>query len=442
MWFLLILLLAVNACAAPQWFTTGKHNRYNTEFYFVGVGSGKTNTEAQDEALANIARQIEVLVESEITTIVQAREVNDRENIESDYRSATRTISNAQLQGVRPVESTVENGIHYVICVLDKEKYAETITQDLERRAEAMRILLSNSRGLIADGKVFEGLEILTSAVEEAAELHAKSILFTSVTGRKYQLNDIIPGASIYSEVRRLLGKIRMEKISGDNQVGTVGLALPEPLMIKVSYLNDDGQIIPMPNVRLIARLDGDPNPLKSQTEGNGIAQFSVFGAGSGVNTITITLDMSRIPRAFVKDLTQHQVNFNYTMSGQSEHSLQVAVEVRDANGNRSADAENIVKKAVQYAGGTINDDAPFVLYGQIGSPDFSKINGLAGEQVIAKVELTILIKDRLNGNSLGQISVIATGMDSKSEMKASEVAINRLMINRSDMAKLLAKAR
>jgi hypothetical protein len=69
---ILVLLFSFNLLAQPSWYKTQTHPKYPKEFYILGIGASvgeDTRETAKQNAVADVASQIRVQVQSEITSL-------------------------------------------------------------------------------------------------------------------------------------------------------------------------------------------------------------------------------------------------------------------------------------------------------------------------------------------------------------------------------------
>lgn len=424
--------------AAPEWYTSGSHPRYVQEFYFVGVGSGDSYDAAIEQASAQISRQIEVKVEAESNNVVSSYTEDDREHIRSQYESVSRSFTENTLRSAEVSEKAIAGDIHYVLITIDKSKYVTSLKADLDGRRSEIEGQYSDSEALLEEGRFIQVLQNMIDTGDAATKLHARALIYTSISGKPYLSDEIISGPAILSKCRKLIGKIRLEKISGSGQTGQSGKLLPEPIVVKASLKQKDGAI-PLKNLRLALKDEDNKVLERLHTDDQGVAKFWIYAVGEDKGKVTAGIDLLWIHDIFRKDFRDIQAAFKYDIT--SIPPMKFTVHVEDEQGVRLEQAEDIVSKSVQAAGHHVSDDAPFMLVGRVIVTDVRQVDGLDGTQHLVKTELTLFIKDKKSGERVGSIVLAGKGMDKASEKTALNKSYKKLKISKNDMTKALAAA-
>lgn len=431
---------ACSTAGPPAWFLKGSHPRYQMEFYFVGAGSGGSFEAAQQQALSEIARQIEVKIESRMENIVSSYAEDDREHISAELKSVSKTFAEASLKGVQVAEKAVENNTYYVLCVVDKDNYLAGLLQELDLQAKTLRKFYENSESLIKDGKVFPAIETLMETTDLATEFYAGAELYTSLSRKPYSTDDIISGPALLLKVRETLGKIRLEKVSGDGQSNKSGNLLAKPLVVKVGCEVNRGEIIPMPGVKLCLKDEENRIIERAHSDEEGVGEFWIYAVGENRVKTRITLDLRHLPIVFKRDLRELSAVFTYTVV--STAPLTFRVRIYDKKGvNRLPTVENTVAKSVEKAGHHVSDDAPFLLSGNVELVESHKVDGVSGPQYLAKTELTLFMQLGASGENVGSMTITSEGLDKNSEKSAVKKSYKRLKVSRREMSKMLASA-
>ncbi len=431
-----LLLTAASRAAPPDWFVSGQHPGYQTEFYFVGVGSGDSYEAAARQASAQIARQIEVRIESESAGFISSYADDDRETIRSQYESITRSFSNASLQNAEISEKAVADNTYYVLMTIDKEKYAAGLRVELDRMRSEINRQYKNAELLIDEGKILPAFQTLIETGDAAAEFHARSVLYASITGSPYLTDDIISAPALLTEVRKLIGRISLEKISGDRQTAQNGRLLTEPLTVK-AVIRRDTAAIPLTGLRLALKDEDNRLVERQHTDNHGLARFWVYAAGEERGKVTVGIDPGRIPAVLKRDFGEVQTTFHYNITAIAPMTF--TVRVRDKEGKRLKSVEDIVSKSVQQAGHHVSDEAVFMLSGVVSQVDAQQVEALDGRKYLVKSELVLFISDKQSGEKVGSLTIKGTGMHSESERKALEESYGKLKPSRKELTRALS---
>jgi hypothetical protein len=149
---------------------------------------------------------------------------------------------------------------------------------------------------------------------------------------------------------------------SGDNQTGTVGSVLPQPLVVRVSDANDN----PIPNLTIqwTAEGGGSVSAPSSVTDANGLASVTrTLGEAAGTQTTVADAgQLAGSPVTFTHTATPGSAAGITKFAGDNQRGLPGAqlaqpliVEVRDGQGNLIPDRD--VTWAVGIGGGSVNPE-------------------------------------------------------------------------------------
>ena len=411
---------------------------YQPEFYFVGMGAGDSFEVATGKALTELTRQVEVRIEAESKGVINSYEFEDREVIESEYESVTKAVSKASLKGAQVVEKAEVNGQKYVLMVIDKDNYISGLHVELDRMRVEIQKQYNDADELLNDGKVLQSFQALIETSDAAAQFHAKATLYTSLSGKSYLTEDIISGPAILSEIRKLIGKVMLEKITGDRQATQNGSLLPEPLVVQ-AVIKRTGAEIPVKNLRLALKSDDKKVIEKSYTDDEGIARFWIRAFGDVKGKVYIEVDLQRIPAILKRDFRGVQVNFRYDVI--PIPPMRFTVQVRDQTGKRVSHVEDKVAVSIQDAGHHVSDDAPFLISGTLIEGETQQIDGFDGVQYLVDSELTLFIQEKSSGEKIGTIQVTGKGMDKNSEETALNNSYKRMKVPKKEFIRTLSDA-
>ncbi|MCF7810025.1 LPP20 family lipoprotein [bacterium] len=435
---ILLWLTASSQAAPPGWFTSGTHPRYQTEFYFVGVGSGENYDAAIEAASEQIARQIEVTIENEITNVVSSHAVDDKETITSEYKSIGKSYAKASLKGAEVSEKVTSGNTYYALVTIEKDKYATGLLVELDRMHSELQKQYQDSEEMLDSGKIIPAIKVLMETGDTAAQFETRAILYSSITGKQYNTDDVTSSAAILSQIHKIISRIKIEKTSGDNQTAMNGRLLPEPLSVRV-FMKQKGDAIPLSDLQLCLD-DIDGNKLEQQnTDSEGYVSFWHNAVGDDKGKATIAFDLKMIPAMFKRDFKTIQTTFRYNIS--PTPSMTFSVHVMDEEGAPVEDIEQIVSGSVQKAGHHINENGDFLLSGKVILTDSKMVDGIDGAQYLVSVKLPLSITEKKSGDRIGSIDLTGKGMDKKSEKGAKEKAYKKLNVPKREFQKTLANA-
>lgn len=429
------LLVGCVVAGPPAWFTTNEHDWVDPMTHIIGVGSGSSYDAAQEKAGADLAGQIEIKIEAESQTFIESYIVDDREQIVETFKSATKSFTSVSIRGAQVVDKAQDGKDHYVMLAISKDDFLRDLKGELDQKRSVIQKIRDDSKEMLDDGKVFEALELLMTTDDLVAGLIARASLYNAFSPVPYGV-EAISGPAILSEVRKVLGKIKLEKVSGDEQLGKNGSLLAEPLVVRVYYGKNE---IVMPDVRLRLKDEDRQTGERLYTDNDGKAEFWVEALGSKNGKASISLDPRKIPPVFKRDLSDLEVIFDFDISETTP--LSFTINITDEKGDRIEKAESTIAKSVTRLGHHINEDAPFWLTGKMIPIEANEIDGFDGKMYQAKTELDLFLKVKASNESVGSISITADGLDKKSGKEAIEKSYKMLKIGKKQMAKLLADA-
>jgi len=436
---LLALALAGNLMAAPpEWFVSGKHKKYQTEWYLIGTGSAPTAAGAVQKGMERIAEQIETSIQAQTVSVIQSYMEDDQEHITQLFQQSAESVTKATLRGVETVEQANDGGTYYAYCVLEKERVVKGLKFDLDQLSAVIADLYEQSDKLINSGNIFAALETYMASDESATEFYTKAGLYNVFSSTPYPTKGIKTGAAIIGEVRAILKNIKMERGAGDKQSVKLGSLMPEPLTVKVTYEKSRNDVIPMANVRMRLR-DHNEKPVDRQyTDDDGLVEFYA-SALDQKGRYTVGIDLSRVPRTFQNDVKDLTISFRYEIVTTAPMAFRVIVV--DEKSKPVPDVQTIVAKSVSATGNSVSDGAPFELYGRMSLVEDHQIEGFDGPIFQAKTELSLQMRVAKSGEALGSITVTAIGQDKKNQKAAIDKSYKKLKVDKGDMARLLADA-
>ena len=102
--FILSILFCVTLSVSqiPQWFSTHTHAKYPNAEYILGIGTGGGSTGAEaakKAALADIVSQLRVQIQSEMKSMTESYQMNNDEQIYSDFKRQSRTVVSDEIKG-------------------------------------------------------------------------------------------------------------------------------------------------------------------------------------------------------------------------------------------------------------------------------------------------------------------------------------------------------
>ncbi len=236
----------------PTWIKNRKHPRYPEQLYILGIGAAKKTKnkledirKANDEAFADIVKQIRVTVTSR--SIVEQMEVISGKKAEAMERTSAelQITSELKIGGLKIVETYFDDDddIYYSLAVLERETAGKELKDKLNQYHSAYSKNLELAKNNISNGNFYQALLNLSEAYRNIPLYNEILPLFRFITrplaevsvGDEWRVSDALLTSEIKSIAQGLLSKIKVEKVSGEEQEIEFNQAL-KPLMLKVTY--------------------------------------------------------------------------------------------------------------------------------------------------------------------------------------------------------------
>ncbi|MFH1214798.1 MAG: LPP20 family lipoprotein [Candidatus Neomarinimicrobiota bacterium] len=441
MLILMGLILSSAGAQVPDWFKTNQHKKYPAARYFLGVAVATDKTEAIELARADVAKQIQVRIESELETVESEFKDNDKNFIKSETTSRTKSAVSETISGIEVAEVKEVKGKVYVLAVLNKEKYLSGLEVQMEDILTRSEQLVTAARGMVADGRILNALNNFIDAQNTIPDFYTKSALYTALSGRKYPNIDQFTGPGIVAEVREILAHIELQALAGNNQQAVTGKNLPGAIKVKVVYAKD-GQTIGVAGFPVVAKYaSGDPIA-KRETGADGMTEFMCVATPTDnlgkTGTIKIALELTKIPEQFRDAMTRSEVLINYTLIASN---LAFAVDVRDKSGKPQTVITDELVRLIAENGYTHSANAPIIVQGTLVINSQKEIPSPAGTQYLVEAQLQLRLVERQGSAVLAALDVNAKGLDSQSAEGASAKAARNIKIPTNKFAAFLQSA-
>jgi hypothetical protein len=247
---LILFSLEIFSGEKPAWITTKKHPRYPERLYILGVGAAKKTKnkiediqKANSDAFADIAKQIRVTVVSK--SVVEQLEVITGKKAESVERASAnlQVTSEITITGLKIVEVYFDDDddIYYSLAVLERETAGADLRDKLKQYFNLYQKNLELGKKNIAEGNFYQALLNFSEAYKNAPLYNDLLPLYRFITrpleeiSGEWRLSDAILISDIKSFVQDVFSKLKVEKISGEEQDVLFNQPL-NPLVLKVTY--------------------------------------------------------------------------------------------------------------------------------------------------------------------------------------------------------------
>ncbi len=292
----------------PIWVEKGKTSRYPEQFYLIGIGlttsSGnpeEDRSRADNNARSELAKQIQVSVEQQITDIEQEIEkTGKRGKITTEQVSRMKVESSSSvnliLRGLAIAERWHDprEKSHYSLAVLNRSEASSRLRAEIKKLKADAQTLISYGQGYEVRGGYILALKSYLKAIGKLVKASTRQLILEVVkeemeTARPRELGPLTT-TKIESTMERIIAHLKIYPYSGENQKGEIEKPLPEPLVARVSY--DDGvKQVPVKNVSVLFSFQKGKGSLEpsTKTDPDGLASTKVYkieSTGEAINTI------------------------------------------------------------------------------------------------------------------------------------------------------------
>lgn len=440
---LVVVFLFSYTLSQPNWYKTQTHPKYPKEFYILGIGAavGQDAREtARQNAIADVASQIRVQVQSEITSLEKERIINRESDYYSEFQQKSKTIVDEVLTGCEVVEMDFDrkNKIWYALAVLDKQRYLSSLEDEIDNSWLQIKKLYEDAKAFLNAGKVLQAVQNLKDAQQKIYDIYSRQVLYNALSRIPYKPEIELTAGGIESEIRDIISRIKIEKVSGDNQVGKVGEELLEPFVVRVFYQGNTQ--VPIPNANVIFAYKNGESIERLITDEQGIASVRAIAVGKRVNKVTATFSIPGLPSEYARLLSQIRVEFSYTTSATATPT--VSVSLKGAKEDKLIfDVLKKLTQAIEKNGYKVEDESRFVVGGDVTSRVVSSVQGVGGTLYTVEAELNLFLKDSDNGQIVGSMNVKSRAVG-KSEKEAYEKALRGIKFSNKDLVEMLSNAR
>ncbi|MFA5832173.1 MAG: LPP20 family lipoprotein [Bacteroidota bacterium] len=419
----------------PNWYSTHTHPKYPTAQFIIGVGTGGSNSAgidaAKKSAMADIASQLRIQVQSEMKEFTQNLSVNDDEQVYSDFKRQSRTVVSDEITGADVIETVVDeqSATTYALVVLNREKYSGSLRAELENGWKQASDLRAAGNDFFAKGKLIEAIQSINQIKQIIAPLLAKQILHNAAAAAPFTFPSVFNPAALQGDIRTFLANVKMEKKSGDNQKGKIGEKFSTSFIVTVKANGVACSGI------TVAFLIDEKNKLgESITDEKGDASFStIVRSGNGIKA---KIALPGLGREFEQNINSSAVVFSWNAQA-SDKAFSITVNAK--NKKLAESVQSKLSSAITQIGYKVVTMSNNTLSIEVTSGVPGKIEGMAGTLYNITLEATVHRKDNASNSIIGSATFSAKGVGS-SEDEAMIKAASALKIEQAALSELLQK--
>ena len=431
----LVFFTACGLIAQPKWFGE-ELSAYPTSGYFIGEGVGSDYSEALANAQTEIASQIRVGIESQLTLSISEVSDNDKSELRESFDSEIKTSINETIQGIVIVKKEKKKQQYYVAAALDKEKYLAGLRVEIDQLWNQINRLITDARGFENNGKLFSALDNYSDAMPYISPFYVKKSFYDSLSDIPYMIAEFITVDGIISEIRKLINKIDLKIVEGNNQTGRSASFLQKPIIIEAKFGKKDYPISSLP--LKIEYDDGSTDKIITDESGRSAVWAMAFCGDANKGKVQIQLDHYKFPSVYKKYFVNVNTQSKYNCTEKMPISFSVYVE--DEEKNRLEKVEQKLTKSLEKIGYTVFNDAELALNGSVSVIEENEIQGKSGPMVQLKAELSLLMILKSTNETVGSFTSNFVGLG-KNKNKSLEKAYNKMKIKDKDLTKALSSS-
>ncbi len=355
--FLLIGLLATLLVAQknrPDWI----ENRPLIKGYYIGIGFASKvanptdyHKVAMDNALSNLASEIQINISSE--TVQQVMEKAGI--LQDEFKSYVQSSTKAELEGYELVDKWENEREYWVYYRLSKEKY-QALRNARLAKAKALAIdMVKRAKSAESTGQIDKALLFYFQALPPIEKFIGEPLQAEIDGQRVFLFNEI------YSSLQRILSEIKLQALNPELK-GKLGQPLDQPLQVKALRQNQPVQNLPV----VFGFVRGAGDLIKEAfTNAQGIAQSRVLRINSTDNLQIVNaevaieksvrqLDQSLILKGVINTLVRPSTRFMIKVSG-----LTAYIETQETNLGKPVEIKQLepaLKNVLSSNGFTFSD--------------------------------------------------------------------------------------
>ncbi|HEY6952998.1 MAG TPA: LPP20 family lipoprotein [Bacteroidota bacterium] len=425
----------------PEWYSTHKNPRYPAELYILGVcaGNGARAIEAATKAAQmDVVSQIRVQIQAQVRNVSESFQFDKDEQIVSDFRSNIRTAVSDEIAGMETVETVTDNasGTAYAFVVLDRDKYCESIRNEMDAGWKQATDLRTASTSYARKGRLNDAVQNLLESRKVIAPLLTKQALYNSVSNSPYKPAASFGPTTISSDIRSLLSNVTLEKIGGDKQRGKIGRKFADPFVVRVSF-NVDSSAVPVVGATVVFETSDGITVGDATTDERGLASLSTTVRAMKGNGIRARLSLQNAGREFEQNLLSSAVNFTWKAES-PDVSFMLTIDASSTKA--SANLRNAFTSAITQVGYKVVKSSRFVLQIEAETGQSTKVEGMSGTMYSVDASVSATLVDKESNTTLGSAKFSGKGL-ARSESEALQKAVANVKIGQNDISDLLEKA-
>ncbi len=281
----------------------GLPNRPSRPGYYQGLGvvdagkdQGGEERNAENDSRSQVIRAISSEIKSSVTSAMSESTKNGKTDYEENFNSVTESFSQETLKNlVVEFYTDKKSKKRYAYCEIAIDEVNRQFAERLKKAVNVAKTYYMSAKTSEANGDYFLAVTQYLAGAKEVvvAEAINKEPIEGDIDGSG---KSVSVRATFDSQLKNILGKMRIEVVSGDAQKAVKGEPLGQPLVARL-ICDFSGTAVPVKNAVLVTA-SVDPTVVKAdenaQTDGSGNASFSIHSVDnvnpSGINKIRVGL--------------------------------------------------------------------------------------------------------------------------------------------------------
>jgi len=431
-----LVISSVLVSAEPAWFLDQSKAGYNLSNYILGTGKATGYDAAIGDAQRQISEQLRVNVKSVFVITEKETARTNTQIIEKHLNARIQTTVEEVLDGVQVVEGVNEGGFAYVLAVLDKRKFAELLSQSLDRLGRDMKALDKTAFSFREQLHIELALQNYISLYEKLLTRISKKEIHDVVAKKPYKKADFSL-SEVDGKIQSLLMQIRFASSVEGALDGVLGQEFNQPITVHLVFPGFGG-MVPLTNVPIHLRYSDGTVAHSIRTDADGMASFSpiAYALDAEPYALVAEIDFPFVDDRWAEYFSHRKLKIPYTISGLPTSEL-LKITVVDAKGKSVRNLEKSLQFQVQELGFGVSKKGTLQLKGEILKQDEKSVNSLSGTLVVSKIEVSLQL---YNGDDfIGAVTVVGKGIESNSS-KAFKKAVDSVRLDRKSFSRLMGK--
>ena len=423
----------------PSWFLSSDIEGYPKTDFYIGVGSGLTLNKALEQAQNMIATQIQVSIESSIETRLRSITSGDDEYFSDAHFQNIKTTTNLSLNGVEIINREKIKLKHYVLTVLNKQRFQRALKAELDELNQAMRRYQKMAESALLENNIIEVISHYSKVKEIIPHFLSKKTFYNSIALNPYMDLESKSLNAVSDEIRRVISKIKLKVLVGDKQYALVGRLLPKEVKIFAYYKSESN---PIPRMPLVIKNNSHENIQEGFTNEDGIYSSRLWAISyeNDEEVLLVFPNLSAFIKQFEDSPIKTSVKIRYTIIKNPPMAFNLSIQ--NSEGIILHKVENKVLRSLQKLGHYISEDADLNLHGSASVVDKKEIEGKNGLQYLVKSELDLNLTLNKKGSRLASFTIVGKGVSKSSYEESIEKSFKKFKIGQRDLANIIESSK